>query len=201
MGRASRSQGSRRAPAAQWVRFTEDWNDRLHEAARHQGKTIAGFLRDAAINSIENVEETIRTKKEARAARQRAAPQRPVRGLGLRNWLDERSAERQQQEPPAPPAPLVVVNVPPAGVAAGPGEVRPPARYVGDGPKWSRDRGWEEVIRRLVISIGGDERQAERLVNALMDEVEALESASGGDAPPSRDGDGPSVLEVVRRLT
>jgi hypothetical protein len=109
-------------PAAQYVRFTEEQNRRLHETLREDGiPSVQVFIHTLVMKAIEESEEKRERRRQLleqrRLERKRAID--PSRGLGLR----ERIREEQQASPasgplpnesPAPPAPQVIISTQPA---------------------------------------------------------------------------------------
>lgn len=176
---ASRSAGTKQAPAAHFIRFTEAWNVKLHEAAAHAGMSIQGFVSAAAVEAIKKELETKRQEDEYEKLRRPS--RQPARGMGIRERLEQETARfdevptddvaetRQADEAPAP---IASASMPKAPVAND--MVQKLAAFVvkdGQGSRTDRLKMATQILRGSVT----EQAAAVQLARDLDDEIARLD--------------------------
>ena len=116
---ASRSAGTKRNPCAQWVRFTEMENDRLHEAIDYRGVTVQAFGRAAIMRAVIEVEAEMKAAAEAEKAKPQASLRRRPR-ITLADKLDNYRVPVEPLSETAPQPTIVIQNIPPSPTASEP---------------------------------------------------------------------------------
>lgn len=189
---SSRSNGIKSAPCAQYVRFTDADNNRLHDAARVLGKTIQSFIHEATMEVVrktereyaESVTERPLSRANMRKRREREQNERAVvpTGLGLRDRFDRRRTEREDsaEEVPSPtPTTQVVVTTPPPTKPGS--DIERFALYVSHGPKWNRGERLREATKILTATAKTPEER-NSIAKALDQQIAALEGRVAGES-------------------
>lgn len=191
---ANRANGTSLHPCAQFVKFTEDQNTRLHRARLYKGLTVQTFAHAAVMRAIAETEAEMEREEEKKIARQtqRASQLRKEpAGLGIRDRAEADRAAREAARaeaalaaPTTTPAPLpsaaqVHVQVTtPTTVAVPAEEIAALARYVVDGgPGYGKQNRLREVVERLARRASTREAAA-ALADRLDEEIKKLRPPS-----------------------
>lgn len=198
---AARSAGSQRAPAAHWVRFTEEENVRLHKAAAERNTKIQTFCHNAVMLKILEIEGVRKTEEEelelretkravaiATATANASTTASKSTGLGIREHLavnSSKNAKTAKSSPsPTPAAPTIIVQTNGTAGNENNANVKHFAVYVTKGPKWSREERLREAIK--VLTTGADTKtEKQQLAIALDKAIEEIDAKAKGTAPKS----------------
>ena len=161
----------------------------LHDVADYTGKTMQAYLHDAALEAMSKTMAEIRADEDY-LKRHKKLRSQSSQGLGLREKLEERHAEREtvsddpEENEFTPTAPQP--TPPPQDQGDSLGHM---AKYIVTGPEWSRASRTQDAIKILAASTN-DSAERLRLAAALDAQVALLDGKKPSD---------PGLIERVKK--
>lgn len=182
---AARTNGSRRHPAAHFVRLTNAENARLHRIVDPRGWTVTRFLRDAITAALDAAEqeEVGETPKPVvggyniQIPESMRNPQPSPYMASFANPFVSPPLAPPAPTPPSAPAPQIVISTTTGTVGApGGSAIDMLAQFVVTGERFKRDGRLRQVVE-ILKATGKDDAEKMALGKALEEKIAALDGA------------------------